>query len=334
MASQRPFHIGLTRDLLTSSGAPCFNPAALEELAANPSITWEWVPEDLTEVTPDIAARYDGLHVNLPRVPASAVARSDCRLKIVARNGVGYDSVDVPALAAKGIAVTNTPLAVRRPVAVATLTLLFALAGRLVDKDRLVHQGRWNDRTDYMGQGLTKRTLGIVGAGSIGQEIMRLARPFFGAMIAADPYADATKLKDLGCDLLPLDDVMARADYVVVCALLTPETRHLINASRLARMKRTAYLINVGRGPIVDEQALITHLKAKGIAGAGLDVTEIEPIANDNPLLKMDNVLITAHALCWTDECFEDIARSALKSLADYSLGKRPAHLVDASVWR
>lgn len=334
MPSPRPFHVGLTRDLLTSAGTPCFNPAALDELKANPAITWEWIPEDLTEITPDIAARYDGIHVNLPRVTASAVSRPDCRVKIIARNGVGYDSVDVAALTAKGIAVTNTPLAVRRPVAVATLTLLFALAGRLVDKDRLVHSGRWNDRTDYMGQGLTKRTLGLVGAGSIGQEIMRLARPFFGAMVAADPYADAGKLKDLGCDLLPLDEVMTRADYVVVCALLTPETRHLINAARLARMKPTAYLINVGRGPIVDEAALVAHLEAKRIAGAGLDVTEVEPIANDSPLLKMDNVLITAHALCWTDECFEDIARSALKSLADYSLGKRPTHLVDASVWK
>ena len=121
---------------------------------------------------PDIMAQYDGLHVNLPLVPASAAVRDDCRCRIIARNGVGYDTVDLDAMTAKGIVVTNTPIAVRRPVAVATMTLLLALAGRLFDKDKLVRTGQWNHRVDYMGQGLTTRTLGLVGAGSIGQEII------------------------------------------------------------------------------------------------------------------------------------------------------------------
>ncbi|NOU05654.1 MAG: hypothetical protein HOO99_05670 [Hyphomicrobiaceae bacterium] len=328
------FKIGVTRDLLTSAGVPCFAPQAFDVLKANPAISWEWLPDDLAEITPDIAARYDALHVNLPRVPAAAVARADCRLKIIARNGVGFDTVDVPAMTAQGIAVTNTPIAVRRPVAVATLTLIFALAGRLLDKNTIVRQGRWNDRTNYMGQGLTTRTLGLVGAGSIGQEIITLAKPFFGRVIAADPYADSAAIKTKGAELLPLDRVMAVSDYVVVCCLLTPETHHLINAARLSLMKPSAYFLNVGRGPITDEKALITHLQAGKIMGAGLDVTEQEPIAPDNPLLKMDNVLITAHALCWTDECFEDIARTALTSIVDLSLGKKPKHLVDPSVWK
>lgn len=326
------FKVGVTRDLLDGRGEPCFGLRAFDELKANPEIEWEWVPEDLTVVTPEVAARYDGLHLNLPRLTAESVARSDCRLRIVARNGVGYDTVDIPALNERGIILTNTPLAVRRPVAVATLTLLFALAGRLVEKDQLVRTRRWNDRTSFMGTGLTTRTLGIVGAGGIGRELMGLARPFFGRMIAADPYADPTPIAALGGAIVPLDTLMREADFVVVCALLNKETHHLVDARRFALMKPTAYFLNVGRGPIMDEKALIDALREGRIAGAGLDVTEQEPIAHDNPLLGLENVLITPHALCWTDECFHDIAATALRSIVDASLGKRPAHVVNPEV--
>ena len=124
--------------------------------------------------------------------------------------------------------------------------------------------------------------------------------------------------------------VLAEADVVVVACLLTDSTRHLIDAAALAKMKPTAFFVNVARGPIHDEKALITALETGAIAGAGLDVTEQEPIADDNPLLMMDNTIITAHSLCWTDECFEAIARSALRSIAAVSLGRSPAHIVPA----
>lgn len=323
------FKVGITRDLLTADGVPAFGPRALDELKACPAIAWEWLAEDVGEITPDIAARYDALHVNIPRVTAASVARDDCRLKIVARNGVGYDSVDLDACTRKGIVVTNTPVAVRRPVAVATLTLVLALAGRLLKKNEIVRQGRWNDRTSYMGQGLTTRTLGLVGAGGVGQEILQVSRPFFARMIAADPYADRARIAALGAEVLPLERVLAESDFVVVCCLLNEETRHLVDAAALARMKPTASLVNVGRGPIVDEKALIAALQQGRIAAAGLDVTNVEPIEPDNPLLAMENVIITPHALCWTDECFHDIAATALRSIVDLSLGRRPAHVVN-----
>lgn len=327
------FKVGVTRDLLTKEGVPCFDPAAFDALKLNPALQWEWIGEDLAEITPAIAARYDAIHVNLPRVPASAVARADCRVKIIARNGVGFDSVDVAALTARGIVLTNTPVAVRRPVAVATLTMIFALAGRLFTKDRLVRDGRWMDRTDFMGQGLTCRTLGIVGAGGIGQEILRLARPFFGRLVAADPFADQAYLRAIGTETLPLERVMAEADFVVVAALLNERTHHLIDASMLARMKPSAYFINMGRGPIHDEAALVDVLRNGRIAGAGLDVAEVEPLPATSPLLEMDNVILTPHALCWTDECFRDIATSALTSIADFSLGRRPAYVVNPDAY-
>ncbi|MEM7424326.1 MAG: NAD(P)-dependent oxidoreductase, partial [Pseudomonadota bacterium] len=192
------FRVATTRDLLTPSGDPAFGASAFDALQANLEINWEWLPEDISEVTPEIAARYDGLHVNTPRVTAASVARDDCRLKIVARNGVGFDTVDIDACTARGITVTNTPFAVRRPVAVAALTLIFALSGRLLIKDRLVRIGQWDSRTAHMGVGLASRRLGLIGAGGIGQELIPLARPFFTEIVAADPFADPDHLTRLG----------------------------------------------------------------------------------------------------------------------------------------
>lgn len=322
------FRVGSTRDLITASGDPAFNAAAFDELAGNPDIEWEWIPEDVTEITPDIAARYDGLHVNIPRVTAASVGREDCRVKIIARNGVGYDTVDVAACTAKGITVTNTPHAIRRPVAVAALTMLFALSGKLLTKDRLVREGRWNERVEHMGIGLTGRTLGLVGAGGIGRELLPLARPFFRRILVADPFVEPGVVAGLGAEHTQLDDLLTAADFVVVACPLDDSTYHLIDADAFARMKPTACFINVARGPIHDEAALVEALRSGGIAAAGLDVTEQEPISPDSPLLSMQNTIITPHALCWTDECFEDIARTALRSIVDVSLGRAPAHPV------
>lgn len=319
-----PFRVGVTSDLKTASGAPCFNPAAFDELAANPDIEWKWIDAG-AEITAQHAEEYDALHVNLPRVTAESVATEKLRLKIVARNGVGYDTVDVSALAAKGVLTTNTPFAIRRPVAVAALTHAFALTGKLITKDRLVRVGRWNDRVEHMGVGLTSRTLGVIGAGGIGRELMSLARSFFAEMIYADPVAAAVD----GARQTSLETLLAEADVIVVACLLTEETRHLIDAAAFARMKPTAFFINMARGPIHDEAALIEALRSGQIAGAGLDVTEEEPISDDSPLLTMENTIITAHSLCWTDECFEDIARTALRSIVDVSMGKRPRHVVE-----
>ncbi len=321
--------IGITRDLRTGSGAPAFGEAALASLGG---LAWEWLAEDVTAITPEIAARYDALCVNLPRVPAASVVRPDCRLRIVARHGVGYDSVDVAALTRAGIVLTNTPTAVRRPVATSAITYVLALAQKLRVKDALTRRGRWNARTDHMGQGLTGKVLGIVGAGSIGQETLRLARVFDLRLLAADPYVDAATVAACGAELVAFDTLLRRADFVVVTCLLTEETRHLIGAAEFALMKPTAYLVNVARGPIVDEAALIAALRAGAIAGAGLDVFEQEPVDPGNPLLAMDNTIVSPHALCWTDECFAAIATSALSGIADALAGRRPRFVVNPEV--
>lgn len=324
------FRIGLSRDILNSQGEPSFGSGPLALLNDEPRIEWEFLPEQVDEITPDIMARYDGLYVNSPKVTAASVARADLRVKIVSRHGVGYDSVDVPALARRGVITTNTPVAVRRPVAVAALTFIFALAGRLVQKDRLTRTGRWHERTSHMGLGLTTRTLGVIGAGGIGRELLALARPFGWTLLAADPYVDTSTLAELGTERVQLDQLLQRADFVVATVLLNAQTRHLMNARRFALMKRSAYFINLSRGPIVDEPALIDALRSGTIAGAGIDVFEQEPVAIDNPLLTMDNVLLAPHALCWTDECFDAIAREGLTCMVDFANGRRPKSVVAA----
>ncbi|MDA0225861.1 MAG: NAD(P)-dependent oxidoreductase [Proteobacteria bacterium] len=328
------FRLGITRDVLDARGEPSFGAAALEVLKGNPALEWEYLPEAVAEITPEIAARYDAVYVNSPKVGAAAVARADCRVRLFARHGVGYDSVDVAAMTAKGILVTNTPVAVRRPVAVASLTMLFALAGNLFAKDRLTRAGKWMTRTSHMGLGLIGRTLGIVGAGGIGQELLRVAQPFGMKLVVADPFVDESILAPLNAVKKPLEAMLAEADFVIVTCLLNEATFHLIGAAQFARMKPSAFLINMARGPVVDEAALIEALRAKRIAGAGLDVFEQEPVDPQNPLLTMDNVIVTPHALCWTDQCFHDIASQGLQSVVDFSLGKRPAHPVDPAAWK
>jgi phosphoglycerate dehydrogenase-like enzyme len=265
-------------------------------------------------------------------VPATAVGRADCRLRVVARHGVGYDSVDVGAMSRAGVLVTNTPTAMPRPVATIALTFVLALAGRLFLKDRLTRTGRWHERMDHMGLGLTGRTLGVVGAGRIGKELLRMARTFDLRLVAHDPYANEVELRYLGAAKRPLADLLREADFVVVCCLLDESTRHLIGAREFAQMRPDAFFINVARGPVVDEPALIAALKGKRIAGAALDVFEQEPVDPGNPLLAMDNVIVTPHSLCWTDECFHNMAAIGLGSIVDALSGRAPEFIVNREV--
>jgi phosphoglycerate dehydrogenase-like enzyme len=327
------WRVGITRDILDSRGDPAFGARALALLNDAPGIEWEYLPAVVPAVDADHAARYDALYVNTARVPGSAVARSDCRLKVVARHGVGYDSVDVPAMTAAGIVVTNTPSAMPRPVATIALTFVLALAGRLMTKDRLTRTGRWHERMDHMGQGLTGRTLGVVGAGRIGRELLRMAQTFDLRLLATDPNVDAVTLGYQRTEKADLTALLGASDFVVVCCLLDAGTRHLIGAPEFAHMRKDAYFVNVARGPVVDEPALTAALQQGRIAGAALDVFEQEPVDPANPLLAMDNVIVTPHSLCWTDECFHNMASIGLASIVDAQAGRRPTFVVNPEAY-
>jgi phosphoglycerate dehydrogenase-like enzyme len=327
----KPFFLGLSRDLLNAQGKASFGDGPLELLNQQSHIQWEFMPESVREITPQIMARYDAIHISSPKVTAQSLAGDAQRVKLVSRHGVGYDSVDVRSLSQAGVITTNTPIAVRRPVAVAALSFIFALAGRLFTKDRLVREGRWLERNNHMGLGLTTRTLGIVGVGGIGKELLALAKPFGWRMLASDPHVAAPVIESLGAEKTDFDRLLAESDFVVATLILDEHTRHWFNASAFAAMKPQAFFINMARGGVVDEQALIQALEQKQIAGAGLDVFEQEPIASSNPLLSMEQVILTPHALCWTDECFDAIAREGLGNVIAFSRGERPASVVEAN---
>jgi D-3-phosphoglycerate dehydrogenase len=308
-----------------------FGDIGLSLLDQAPSVRWEFLQDQVTELKREHADAYDALLVLAPRVTAHTLDGAR-RLTVVARFGVGYDSVDTAACTRSGVALTITPDGVRRPVAAAVLTFLLALSHKLLVKDRLTREGRWSEKLNYMGMGLTGRTLGVIGFGNIGREVFRLAAPLEMRHLTADPFTKPAEAQAAGATLVDLETLLRESDFVVVCCALTEETRHLLNAQRLALMKPTAYLINVARGPIIDQQALTTVLQEDRIAGVGLDVFEQEPIAKDDPLLVLENVILAPHALCWTDECFAGIGRSAIQSILDIAAGRVPPHVVNRAV--
>ena len=150
--------------------------------------------------------------------------------------------------------------------------------------------------------------------------------------VGFDPYVSQTDVAGSGIEMMELDDLLKTSDFVCVCCALTPQTRHSINADRIALMKPTAYLINVARGPIVDQQALTAALQERRIQGAGLDVFEREPIDPDDPLLTLENVIVTPHAICWTDECLAGNGRFACESILDVASGRLPKNVVNSEV--
>jgi D-3-phosphoglycerate dehydrogenase len=327
----KPFRVGLTRDFLKPDGNLAFGDIGLDLLDAAPGVAWEFLAEDARELRADQVRGYDALLVLAPRITEATLAGVD-RLALVARFGVGYDSVDVEACTRHGVALTITPDGVRRPVATIVLAFVLALSHRMLIKDRLTRTGRWGERLDHMGMGVTGRTLGVLGLGNIGREVFALTKPLGMRHVAHDPYANPADAAVLGVELLDLDTLLGTADFVCVCCALTPETRHLINADRLARMKPTAFLINVARGPIVDQAALTAALRDRRIQGAGLDVFEQEPVDPDDPILRLDNVIVAPHSLCWTDECFRGIGHSACASIVDVAAGRVPRHVVNRAV--
>jgi D-3-phosphoglycerate dehydrogenase len=326
-----PFRIGVTRDFLKPDGSIGFGDIGLSLLDGDRRVQWEFLPENEPILRPQTIAPYDGLLVLGPKVTNASLEGAD-RLAVVARFGVGYDNVDVDACTRHGVMLTITPDGVRRPVAVAVMTFLLALSHKLLIKDRLTRAGRWAEKLDHMGMGVTGRTLGIVGLGNIGREVLHLAKPFDLRSMAFDPHIPAYSARGLNVELTSLEDLLKRSDYVAICCALTPETRHLINEPRLRLMKPTSYLINVARGPVVDQQVLTRALSERWIQGAGLDVFEDEPIDPADPLLALDNVILAPHAICWTDECFLNNGRSACQSLLDVAGGRVPKNVVNRSV--
>jgi D-3-phosphoglycerate dehydrogenase len=325
------FRLGITRDFLKPDGTVGFGDIGLDLLAQDSRIQREFLPDYGRELPAEVADQFDALLVLAPRVTAATLDGSR-RLALVARFGVGYDNVDVGACTRNHVLLTITPEGVRRPVAVSALALLLALSHRLLAKDRLTREGRWHEKLDYMGFGLTGRVLGLIGLGNIGREIARIVAPLEMRIIAFDPFVASAEAQRAGVELVDLDNLLEQSDFVGICCALTAETRHLLNRERLARLKPSAFLINVARGPIIDQRALTEVLRERRIAGAALDVFEKEPIDADDPLLKLDNVILAPHAICWTDELSRGNGRAACRSILEVAAGRVPNDVVNRDV--
>ncbi len=327
-----PFRVVLSGDFRKADLSPTFPDFDLSPLDHQKNLAWRFLdPAD--EVRPEQVADADALVLLTPRFTRASLHPND-RLAVVARFGVGYDNVEVDALTERGVALVITPDGVRRPVAVSILTLMLALTGKLFVKDRLTRKGPagFAERSQYMGTGLVGRTLGSIGIGNIGAEMYRLARPLDMVFIAHDPYADPALARELGVRLVDLETVFCEADVLAVNCPLVAATRHLVNAERLALMKPTSYLINTARGPIVDQSALVAALQAGRIAGAGLDVFDPEPPSADDPILRLENVVLTPHALCWTDQCFAGIGAADIRAVLEVMAGREPPGVVNREI--
>jgi D-3-phosphoglycerate dehydrogenase len=326
------FRVALSGDFRKPDGSPTFPDFDLEPLRKAPRVEMSFLASE-NPLRAEQLEDFDALILLAHRFVRESVPKSG-RLSIVARFGVGYDTVDVGACTDAGIALAITPDGVRRPVAVSIITLMLALTGNLMIKDKLTREAAagFARRSEHMGMGLVGRTLGALGVGNIGAELFRLAKPFDMKFIAHDPYLDAQLAQQLGVELVGLDDVFRRSDVLSISVPLNDETRHIVNAERLRLMKPTAYLINTARGPVVDQKALTKVLRERRIAGAGLDVLEQEPPEPDDPILKLDNVILAPHALCWTDQCFAGNGAADVKAVLDVQSGREPRGVVNREV--
>jgi glyoxylate reductase len=258
--------------------------------------------------------------VSTDRIDAPTIDAAS-NLKVIATVAVGYDNIDVPHARARGIVVTNTPDVLTDSVADFTWALILAITRRLSEAERVVRRGEWRGwALDFMlGSELKGKQLGLVGAGRIGAAVAARA-PAFGMRVA---YTSRRALPLPGAESISIDRLLVTSDIVSLHVPLTPETKHLIDKRALARMKRSAYLINTSRGPVVDEAALAWALQHRLLAGAALDVYENEP-SIDPGLLQLDNVLLVPHLASATTETRTAMADLAVENVLAVLAGRPP----------
>jgi len=239
-------------------------------------------------------------------------------LRVVGRAGVGVDNVDLDAATKKGIVVMNTPGGNAVSVAEHTLALLLALARRIPQADALMKQGQW-EKKKLQGIELRGKVLGLIGLGQIGSEVARHARAFEMEIVAFDPYVSTLLAAEQNVKLAPLEEVLKSSDFISLHASLTPETHHLLNAGTLAQVKPGARIVNCARGELIDEAALLAALESGQVAGAGLDVFEIEP-PKDSRLVNHPHVIATPHIAGSTEEAQEIVGIRIAEQVRDYLL--------------
>lgn len=267
--------------------------AGLDRLAEMTDVAYDMVlglsKEELIARIPE----YDALIIRSDTRPDADIIAAGKKLKVIGRAGIGVDNVDVAAATQHGVMVMNTPRSNSVATAEQTMALMLAVSRHTVPAHNSVTAGKW-DRAKFVGTELDGKTLGIIGFGYIGKLVTRRAQAFGMKVVAYDPYVSEETAVDLGVRLLPLADVLAKADIITLHSIATPETTNIINADTIAQMKKSVIIVNVARGKLIDEQALADALQNGRVAAAAVDVFQKEP-PEGSPLIGLPNVLHTPH---------------------------------------
>lgn len=325
------FRVGITSDFLNAEGKVGIGDIGLGLLDADPLIEYEFFTPKQPEVTPDQIQRYDGIIAMGGRYTRATFVGIE-RLTVLGRFGVGYDNVDTQACTDANVMLFITPEGVRRPVASSIIGLILALSLRMFPRHEYTRRGNAAQVRQMIGTGLVGRTLASVGCGNIAREMFRLAAPFEMRHLASDPYVRSEDVAALGVKLVDLDTLLGEADFLCINCPLQPSTYKLIGAKQFALMKPTAYLINTARGGIVDTDALVQALRDGRLAGAGLDVTDPEPLPPDHELFTFENVIVTSHRLAWTDQLVSSLGHTDMQGMIKVAHGEVPPHVVNTEV--
>lgn len=342
----RIFQLALTGDYLDESGKLAYGDAGLSRLFASPLIRHRfltgqapragdpdyWKRFYSLEVTADQLAGLDGIVVLRPWVKRPALEAARERLVVLARSGAGYDKIDVAACTDNDVLLFNAPFALNHATASTALLFLLALAKRLPEQERVTRAGRWDLQAKVMGGELQGRTLGIIGLGHSGRELVRLVAPFAMRILAYSPHADSAQAEALGVRLTSLEELLRAADFVSLHCRLTKESHGLRGARELGLMKPTAYLVNVARGELIDQPALTAALRGRRIAGAALDVFAVEPLPADDPLLQIDNVIVTPHWSASTSDVWAASGHAMADGVLRVARGLLPDNVINREV--
>lgn len=332
------FRLGVSRDFIGMSGERSFDQEAWQRLKSRSDVDVEFMEgPPASSITREDVCRFDALLTKRCPLDAAVLdpdAPGTLRLRLLSRNGVGFDHIDVAACTRAGVLVSTTPEAVARPVASSVMAMMLVYSHQILPRDRMTRAGRWSERWNRTGMGLTGRTLGVVGLGNIGLELLRLATPWDMRHLGTTPRPQPERYAGLRVETVPLEMLLAESDVVALCCPLNDQTRGMIDAQALGRMQPHAFLVNIARGELVDEAALVLALSERRIGGAGIDVYANEPPAKNHPLFALDNVILGSHNLAHTDEMNSSANRSAADAVMRFCDGLVPTHVINPAALR
>lgn len=296
------------------------NPDIEREILSEINANLVFVPNDQVELFFEEIKDADAVLIADRKIPAEAVSTLE-KCKIIARQGIGFDNIDLVKTKDKNIIVTNVPDYCLDEVSDYAMSLMLSLLRHIPTYDKHVRKGIWDIQSIITESGfpqmrrLSTQTLGIVGFGKIARGVAKKARAFGFRMLTFDPYVTEDVAKEYDVELVDLDTLLKESDIVSIHSPLTKETRHMFNLDTFNKMKSNAIIVNTSRGPLVNDKDLYLALKDGIIAGAAIDVTEIEPIESDNPLLNLENIIITPHAAFFTEDSYIELRKKAAKEV-------------------